>query len=584
MKHLKKLGSVLLALVMVMALAAPAFAATVTGSTLDVSQGSGHTYKFYQVFKGQLPDDGQVGSLKADGFTWGDNFDSAAAINALKSADLKVKKTVDDEEQEVNPFKDLSDTSDANAVARILSEYYADGKPYSNVGNKTALANAFAKGIRTDVTASVAGNTGALLPFGYWVGVETVGTGTADPAYHLVVADGNPIKITTKKGDSKVDKDVQTVDGAWVNGAVWTEDQEIPFRLVVDLPDDFDKYDANNPFNIVLHDVQSEGLDLSTVEITAVKMFKAGVDITTGKPASELANSNEADGLHYQFITEGTCTNPGGETGSAKIDGCSFEIKVPNLEQNDDAEARGKLVVEYTAKFDPSKVKTGAIGNDNTVHLEVNGVPTNESSVKVFEVELEIEKTDGAGNPLAGAEFTLYKASKGEDGEWVRGEEIAKLTGEQIWQKAPEGATDNVDKEGYLLDGEGDRVPAANSGAHFSYKGLETGSYVLEETTRPMIDGKETNEIDPIYFTITAVSNDVSTIPTLTVTVNDKTVENLKVNDDQDVTTTIVNVTGSLLPETGGIGTTIFYIVGGVLVVGAVVLLITKRRTSVDDE
>ena len=46
----------------------------------------------------------------------------------------------------------------------------------------------------------------------------------------------------------------------------------------------------------------------------------------------------------------------------------------------------------------------------------------------------------------------------------------------------------------------------------------------------------------------------------------------------------VLNKTGSLLPSTGGIGTTIFYIGGGVLVVAAVVLLITKRRASVDDE
>ena len=46
----------------------------------------------------------------------------------------------------------------------------------------------------------------------------------------------------------------------------------------------------------------------------------------------------------------------------------------------------------------------------------------------------------------------------------------------------------------------------------------------------------------------------------------------------------VLNKTGSLLPSTGGIGTTIFYIGGGVLVVAAVVLLITKRRAGADDE
>ena len=50
------------------------------------------------------------------------------------------------------------------------------------------------------------------------------------------------------------------------------------------------------------------------------------------------------------------------------------------------------------------------------------------------------------------------------------------------------------------------------------------------------------------------------------------------------MTATIENNTGLVMPETGGIGTTIFYIVGGVLAAGAVILLITKRRMSVEEE
>lgn len=49
---------------------------------------------------------------------------------------------------------------------------------------------------------------------------------------------------------------------------------------------------------------------------------------------------------------------------------------------------------------------------------------------------------------------------------------------------------------------------------------------------------------------------------------------------DQTLTTTVKNYAGSELPSTGGIGTTIFYIVGGVMVLGAAVLLITRRRMS----
>ena len=47
-------------------------------------------------------------------------------------------------------------------------------------------------------------------------------------------------------------------------------------------------------------------------------------------------------------------------------------------------------------------------------------------------------------------------------------------------------------------------------------------------------------------------------------------------------TTQIANYSGTVLPSTGGIGTTIFYILGGILVVGAGVLLITRRRTNAE--
>ena len=50
------------------------------------------------------------------------------------------------------------------------------------------------------------------------------------------------------------------------------------------------------------------------------------------------------------------------------------------------------------------------------------------------------------------------------------------------------------------------------------------------------------------------------------------------------ITMTIENDKGSTLPETGGIGTTIFYVVGGILVVGAGVLLVAKKRMNADNE
>ena len=58
----------------------------------------------------------------------------------------------------------------------------------------------------------------------------------------------------------------------------------------------------------------------------------------------------------------------------------------------------------------------------------------------------------------------------------------------------------------------------------------------------------------------------------------------IQVTLNQLVDSTIENVSGIQLPEAGGIGTTIFYILGGILVVGAAVLLITKRRMGASEE
>ena len=112
-------------------------------------------------------------------------------------------------------------------------------------------------------------------------------------------------------------------------------------------------------------------------------------------------------------------------------------------------------------------------------------------------------------------------------------------------------------------------------GTTFTFNGLDDGDYILRETTTP--DGY--NSISDIKFRITASHDVLSESPALKVTgeielTADKTAGSL--------TSNIVNQKGSELPETGGMGTTAMYLVGGVLVAGALLLLITKRRMDTD--
>ena len=121
--------------------------------------------------------------------------------------------------------------------------------------------------------------------------------------------------------------------------------------------------------------------------------------------------------------------------------------------------------------------------------------------------------------------------------------------------------------------GKGEEMFSAENG-QFNIKGLDAGTYYLKETSMP----EGFNTIENMKIEINAIHKEKKEDPTkvavtLTKKLNDK--EYTGANE-------VINKSGSILPETGGIGTTIFYIVGVVLVLGAGVLLVTKKRMNAD--
>ena len=124
-----------------------------------------------------------------------------------------------------------------------------------------------------------------------------------------------------------------------------------------------------------------------------------------------------------------------------------------------------------------------------------------------------------------------------------------------------------------------DRVTVNEGQTTFTFTGLDDGTYRLSETKTP--DGY--NTIDPIIFTITAEHDIESEDPRLTSLNGDSATGEITfeaASEDGSLTTTVVNKSGAELPETGGMGTTIFYVLGAILVLGAGVLLIARRRTD----
>lgn len=188
---------------------------------------------------------------------------------------------------------------------------------------------------------------------------------------------------------------------------------------------------------------------------------------------------------------------------------------------------RGKTVeLEYTAKLTTNAVVGGA-GNKNEAWL-VSGDYTSETvEATVYTYQVDVYKWTGTeDNGLAGAGFKLKNA----DGKYY-----TNTNGIVTWTDA------------------GTEYETKSPSFTVSFVGIPSGTYTLEETTVP-----------PGYNKAEDVEIEVT-----------------NANWTGDAKVPVENKTGSELPSTGGIGTTLFYVVGALMMTGAAVLMITKKRMSV---
>ncbi|NBJ88249.1 SpaH/EbpB family LPXTG-anchored major pilin [Acutalibacter sp. 1XD8-36] len=219
----------------------------------------------------------------------------------------------------------------------------------------------------------------------------------------------------------------------------------------------------------------------------------------------------------------------------------------------------GNVVVEltYQAIVNEDAIELDYVNNTAIWDYSHDGEDWQEGTpieTKVYVYDLNGEKVDGENAPLKGAEFKLYTEND---------EEIQVYQDEQgryfVWNNK-ETLPEDYKPVSAIVANEGDTENK------FTVHGLAAGKYVLKETKTP--DGY--NTMEDLTITITAVLDDDDN-PTgeCTYEYGDQTGSTL---------VTVVNNKGSVLPSTGGMGTTIIYIVGAVLVVGAGVLLFTKKR------
>ncbi len=268
--------------------------------------------------------------------------------------------------------------------------------------------------------------------------------------------------------------------------------------------------------NYVFHDKMSEGLTFGTV--TGVTLKGVGVA--------------ESD---YTIRTSGEVT-----------DGCTFEV-VFTQAFCDTLKAGDEIVISYTATVN-EKAVVGGNGNPNESKLSYgdssSATPTTTppSTTTTYTWKIDVLKYTMKGDEevkLADAVFTLSKSIDGTD-------PIALISeGSNVYRVAKTGETGIT------------QITTDATGA-FTIKGLDSDTYYLTEITQPAGYNKLAAPIK--------------------VVIDDK--GNVTYNGEYTGTVKVENKSGAELPSTGGIGTTVFYVVGGLMVLIAIVLLVTRKKMS----
>lgn len=469
----------------------------------------------------------------------GSEYAAYKLLNATVDAtdDTKVAYAVNDKYASV--LKTVTNETGADVVKYIAKLDSAGTRTFADSVYAAIKANAT---LAADFTTD---NDTFTVDPGYYLIAETK-TGNEQDTYSLVMLDtakNEDLTINTKESVPELVKKVKDVNDStgdvsgWQDSADADVGDEIEYQLTGTVSG---KYADYKTYYYKFHD---------TMTHLTYKENSAKVEIQTG--------DKTFDATAYFTI--------GWDAAKKKLTATCDDLK--NLKEYDiEVTADSKVVVTYIATLDANAV-LGSEGNPNTAYLEYNNNPyyegdgatketgkTPEDTNIVFTYKTVINKKDEKGNALSGATFTLEKFVKNENGaetyKEMKGTWVAKSTVE------------------------------AEPTTQFTFSGLDDGYYRLKETVAPA----GYNAVDDMYFEIIATHEPQADLPKL-ISLNGNALDGSVIQftpvvGEGSLTSNVVNKSGSTLPSTGGMGTTIFYVVGSILVLGAAILLITKKRMS----
>lgn len=514
MKHMRKIFALMLAVVMTLAMSVTAFADDPTTYAISVDttkNKADHTYKVYQIFTG-TPDGDKLVNVK-----YGSSYAGKTAGDLVPGADLKAIETQNDARAWIEANK-------GTVLGTEVAELNSTNTSYNAVPGWYVILD-------TDYDYSDPRTEEDTDAYSAYI-VEVVNAEASIKPKSVAPT------VDKKVVDQIADAEEGATDG-WGESADHKIGETFQFRLTATLPADED-YSAYDTYPITFNDTMSSG-------VTFEKIDSVTVDNNT--------------------ITSGYSN-----TAQAGQKGGSWTLSFTDLKTIDgvDLTDGAEVVVVYSAHLNSDaivhqeSVAQGGVSdtNNNKVSLTYSNNPdatgtgttdtTPEDYVWVFTYNVTGEKVDTAGNPVAGAGFTLKNGT----------------TAVQLYKVGTTYYVYDSTKTDYPTGGEVVTeilTTDAAAGNKFDIRGLDVGEYTLEETKVP--DGYSKCADIAVKIDATHKENDSKDTVALTLTT-------------QGVNNTIENKSGATLPETGGIGTTMFYAIGMILVIGAGVVLVTRRRMA----
>ena len=548
--------ALMLALVMCLAMGVTAFAAddptysiTINNTNSNITI-AGKTYTAYKLFDATYSGDAVSYTIDKDSY-----FYTTEGAKAVLDQYFTFTTTAGDAQNIVVTPKDGFNDAKARELADKLQPYISGA---TAAGSKAVEAG--------KETATI-----ALTEPGYYI-VDGKADPNTDPKGSEIVAavaltTAKPTATVNPKADApSVDKKITKIangtdkvesDGKTGNGSVG---DKVEYELTSKVPDmtGFESY------QFIYTDTMSKGLT-----------FNDDIAITI-------------DGTTYTaFTKEATTDATSGET-TIKITFTNFINQAAN---------KGKdISIKYSATINEEAVTK----EDNTVKLQYShnpydankGTPdevlgeTPESKTEVYDTHIQLTKVAKDGTKLTGAKFSISGNSSKVN---IINSEIYKEDASGTWYRlkdgtytetAPTTATeDQYDgNTKYAKVTEINKTTAADtytaegwvkSDSTLTFNGLGEGTYTITELVSP-----EGYNLLTAPLSVVVTFDAENKVFTAKVDGKDATVENNVIKFD------VENNKGAELPSTGGIGTTIFYIVGAILVLGAGILLVTRRRMN----